>query len=168
MKTITKKYNLYSFEELGQEAKDKAREAFNADNDYPFLTESLTVQLHDKLVKLELTEETELKIYYSLSCSQGDGLMFEGTLSDKKGNKYTIEHSGYYYHEQSTSITGKDKNGEDIDTEQFEQNTYIPLCRELADIGYKEIEYQDSEEYFAESCEANEYTFLEDGTMFNA
>lgn len=168
MKTITKQYNLYSFEELGQEAKDKAREAFNADNDYPFLTESLMEQLHDKLAKLELTEETELKIYYSLSYCQGDGLMFEGTLSDKKGNKYTIEHNGHYYHERSTSITGEDKNGEDIDTEKFEQNIYIPLCEELGKIGYQEIEYQDSEESFSDTCEANEWTFLEDGTMFNA
>lgn len=40
----------------------------------------------------------------------------------------------------------------------------------LADAAAKEFQtetdYQDSEEFFAEHCEANEYTFLADGTLF--
>jgi hypothetical protein len=94
--------------------------------------------------------------------------MFEAVLSDKKGNMYTIKQSGHYYNERSTDITGVNKEEEDIDTKEFEENIYIPLCQRVAQRGYDEIEYQESEECFAETCEANEYTFLENGEMFNA
>jgi hypothetical protein len=93
--------------------------------------------------------------------------MFEATLEDKNGNTYIIKHSGYYYHERSTNIIGTDKNGEEIDTKDFEEQIYIPICKKVRDCGYNEIEYKQSEECFKETCEANEYTFLEDGTMFN-
>ena len=42
---------------------------------------------------------------------------------------------------------------------------YYEICREMEQIGYDEIEYQQSEEVFTEVCEANGYTFREDGTM---
>lgn len=43
---------------------------------------------------------------------------------------------------------------------------YMNLCKELEDIGYKEIEYQQSDEAIQETIIANEYDFLEDGTQF--
>lgn len=167
MKTITKEYNLYTFDELDQEAKDKARNKFNEHNDYPFLAENLREEIENELETQGYKIE-DIKLYYSLSYCQGDGLMFEGKLTDKDGNIYTIKHRGHYYHERSTEITGEDKDGNEIDTEYFENSVYIPLCQRTAKGGYDEIEYQESEECFRETCEANDYTFLEDGTMFNA
>ncbi len=172
MKSI--QINLYSFDELSQEAKDKARADFNKHNDYPFLTDYLREMIHEKLEEAGYKEQgvstsanPSIKPYYSLSYCQGDGLMFEATVEDKKENIYTIKHSGHYYHERSTDITGVDKNGNEIDTKDFEENVYIPICKAVRDIGYSEIEYHDSEECFAETCEANEYTFEADGTMRN-
>lgn len=173
MQTITKTYKIYSFDELSQEAKDKARQDWNDSEDYPFLTDDLREYIHEELKELGFTvegvstsENPSINPYYSLSYSQGDGLMFEGTVTDKKGNSYTIKHSGHYYHERSTQIEGVDKNGNEIDTEDFEENIYIPLCQRVAQRGYDEIEYMASEECFAETCEANEYSFLENGEMF--
>lgn len=39
------------------------------------------------------------------------------------------------------------------------------LCDKLEKQGYAELEYQRSDEYIRESCEANDYTFEEDGTL---
>lgn len=49
MKTITKKYKVYTFEELSQEAKDKAREDFNEFEDFPFLEDDLREYIHEEL-----------------------------------------------------------------------------------------------------------------------
>lgn len=175
MKIITKKYNTYTFDELDQEAKDKAREEFNKDSDYPFLTDDLREYIHEELKELgykvigtSTSENPSIRPYYDLSYSQGSGLMFEGIISDKKGNTYNIIHNGNYTNERSTTIVGTDKNDEYIDTKDFEENVYIPLCERIRDRGYSEIEYMDSEENFQQVCEANDFVFLKDGTIFNA
>ena len=46
------------------------------------------------------------------------------------------------------------------------QEIYLTLCKELEDIGYKEIEYANSDEAISETIRINEYDFLEDGTQF--
>jgi hypothetical protein len=174
MKTIQKEYNLYKFEELDQKAKDKAREKFNEHNEYYFLTDNLREYIHEELTEAGIkvlgvatSANPSIKPYYSLSYCQGDGLMFEAILEDKDGNTYNVKHAGHYYHERSTNIVATDKNDEYIDSEAFNEQIYIPICKRVAQRGYDEIEYEDSEECFAGTCEANEYTFLSDGTMFN-
>lgn len=160
----TKTITLYTFDELSQEAKDKARQAYNYDSDYPFLQADLREYIHEELTDKGYTHGLITPLY-SLSYCQGDGLMFEGDVTDKNGNTYTIKHSGHYYHERSTTITGEDKDGEEIETKEFEENVYIPICKHVANRGYKEIEYQESEEHFSETCEANDYYFTIDGTL---
>ena len=167
MKIITETYKVFTFDELTQEAKDKAREDFNQYDDFTFLRDDLREYLHEGLTELQYTHD-EITPLYSLSHSQGDGLMFEGSVTDKDGNTFSIKHYGHYHHEQSTSISGEDKEGEEIDTEDFENNVYIPLCKSVRDRGYEIIDYNQSEENFSETCDANEYTFLENGTMKNA
>jgi len=174
MKIIKREYKVYTFDELSDKAKAKALEDWNQDQDYPFLQDDLREYIHEELSDLGFTvegintsENHSIRPFYSLSNCQGDGLMFEGTITDKKGNTFTIKHKGHYYHERSTEIEGIDKNGESIDTKDFEENIYIPLCKRVRDRGYQDIEYQESEECFRETCEANEYTFLENGEMFN-
>lgn len=178
MKTITKKYKVFTFDELSQEAKDKAREDFNEFEDFPFLEDDLREYIHEELEEAgykEVGENTtahhSIEVYYSLSYSQGDGLMFEGTFEDKDGNYFTTKQSGHYYHSGCTSITGTDQEGNEIydDNEAFIKfkEVYEKICDTVEKRGYDEIEYQRSEEAFAETCEANDYHFLEDGTMFN-
>jgi hypothetical protein len=170
MKTVTKTYKVYTFPELSKDAKEKALNKWNENNDFPFLEE----YLHDQCE--ELLKQNKIKgdltaVSYSLSYCQGDGAMFEGTF---EWEKYTavIKHSGHYYHYNSKTIEliGENEHGTfDADEETYTQfdELYVTICKKLADTGYKEIEYQQSAEVFAETCEANGYNFLSDGTMVN-
>ncbi len=177
MKTITKKHDVYSFDELDQKAKDKARNDYNKDGDNtPFLTDDLREYIHEELKERGYTVEgvstsakPSIRPLYSLSYCQGDGLMFEGTVSDSKGYTYTIKHSGHYYHENSKDITITDQNGNDVDGQVYQDfdAVYKEICKAVAQRGYDELEYADSEESFQQTCEANDYTFLADGTIFN-
>ncbi len=175
MRTITKEYKLYTVNELSPEAREKARIKFNENEDYPFLTDDLREYIHEELKErgyevlgVSTSANPSIRPLYSLSYCQGDGLMFEGTVREiKTGKEYTIKHAGHYYHEQNTSIGGEDKDGNEIDTTDFEETVYIPICEIVARRGYEIIEYEESEENFVQTCEANGYTFLSDGTMFN-
>ncbi len=179
MKTITKEYNIYTIDELSKEAQEKAHKKWIEGNDYYFLSDDMNEKLH------ELLEENNIKdlndtskpgtkptqVVYSLSYCQGDGAMFEGMFQWKE---YTIhiKHSGHYYHYNSKnfSIMLTETEEEPDNYQEVEEafNTlYVDICKKLERYGYDYIEYEDSMEAFKEACEANEYTFLEDGNMFN-
>ena len=166
MRIIKETKKVYKFEELSQEAKDKAVENYNSDNQYSFLKENLTDYILENLKRLGFTIIKDINIFYSLSHSQGDGFMFEGIISDKDFNTYSIKQNGYCYHENSKIITGYNNEAEDIDVDDFDENIYIPLCLRAEKRGYEEIEYESSEEYFKDECEANEWEFLENGDMY--
>lgn len=166
METITKTYKVYKIDELTEKAQEKARKQYNDDIEYPFLQANLRENIHEELKEAGYTELSTIIFLYSLSHCQGDGLMFEGTIADKKGNTYTIKHSGHYYHERSTTIEARNKKGDYLDHTKWNESFYVPLCNKIAQRGYDEIEWLTSMENFIETCEANEYVFLEDGTLF--
>lgn len=47
------------------------------------------------------------------------------------------------------------------------QNSYIELCKNLENQGYKEIEEQQSDEYISSELIDNDYDFLVNGELFN-
>ncbi len=158
---------LYEFSELSDKAKQRALDEFRETND------SASYQLQSHLINL-LKEELEdrkieydtdsIDVRYSLSYSQGDGLMFLGKLK-WAGEDVTITHAGgHYYHSRSRDIDAPTLSEREY--EDFSQ-VYQSICKKMEKIGYDEIEYQNSEEHFAEMCEANEWTFEENGTMRN-
>lgn len=168
MKTITKTFDVYTYDELTPEAQKKALQTYNEAIEYPFLQADMRVFIQDELTNAGYTFG-EITPLYSLSYSQGDGLMFEGNITDKDGNTYTIKHSGHYYHERSTDISATNADGEELTDEQikeWEENFYIPLCKNARDYGYSTIEYLESEEYFAEMCDSCEMLFTKDGTLY--
>lgn len=177
MKIITKEYTLYTFDELSQEAKDKARNKHNQHNDYYYLEECLNEHLHELLEKngikdLNDTSKSSTKpprVFYSLSYSQGDGCMFKGNF-EWNGYTVTVKHSGHYYHYNSKTIDIVDEDGNEPETNEplnAFNAIYVYICKELERFGYDYIECEDSEETFRETCDANEYTFLVDSTMMN-
>ncbi len=177
MKKITKEYTLYNVNELTQEARDKARQSFNEDNEYTFLSDNLNEKLHELLEENKIKDQNDTskpntkptEVFYSLTNSQGDGCMFAGHF---EWNGYTvkIKQSGRYTHSNSKEIEITDEEGNEPETDEpakaFEA-IYQSICEQLERSGYNEIEYENSEEAFIETCEANEYTFLSDGTMCN-
>lgn len=174
MQTIQKEYKIYTFDELSQKAKDKARRDYNAGVDYDYLKHLMNDRLEELLTENNIKETGNTKLYYSLSYCQGDGVCFEGSF-EWNGLYIYIKHSGHYYHENSKTITIYKRvwnEADGIETEE-EQDTeafnalYVKICKTLEKYGYECIEFEESEENFRETCEANEYTFLEDGEMFN-
>lgn len=166
MRTIETK--VYTFDELSEEAKEKAREWYHTNNDYPFLSEDMNV-IAGELLKDAGIKNADYQVFYSLSYCQGDGAMIELT-ADWKAWHVVVKHSGHYYHERSTTIElTSNKTGEyaPIETvEDFKENVYIPLCIELKKYGYECIEYEDSNESVDEVLINNEYEFTSDGKRF--
>lgn len=170
----TKTIALYEYHELSPEAKEKALANWNETNDNPLLQSHMINVLKEKLDERGIKYDTDsIDVRYSLSHCQGDGFMFIGNLTWKKYD-ISIKHGGgRYYHSNSASIEiqesdnlGYHMDDEDADVKEFNE-IYQAICKEMEQIGYDEIEYEQSEEVFQETCEANEYTFREDGTMEN-
>ena len=168
MKKIT--INLYNYEELSKEAKAKALTEWNdRDNDYPFLEEDIKDTCTTLLTKYGITGDP-VEVSYSLSYCQGDGAMFYGTFT-WKDYSIKITHVGRYSHSNSKEIemlnaqTGI--NAPEASERAFEI-IYQSICEAMETRGYAHIEAERSEESFAEQCEANGYTFEENGKMRNA
>ena len=96
MRTITEEYKLYTYNELSEEAKETVKEWY--------LNDDLRVDLFHEDLKNRLAENykrSDLKVCFSLSSCQGDGLNIEGKINlydflekwgaDEK-SKRTIEH----------------------------------------------------------------------------
>lgn len=187
MKEITKVYNVYKLEELPKEAREKAHEEWEKNNDYFFLSDCMNEELHRLLEENNIKDvygeydkvkqerpKGKARVYYSLSYSQGDGAMFEGTFTfTHEGKEYRakVKHAGHYYHSNSKDITIYDSEDEEIYEgvicDYFEK-IYQDICYYLKKYGYDFIEYEDSMEAFQNDCDANEYTFTIDGIMDNS
>jgi len=174
----TKTITLYEYSELSPESKKRAHEHYiNEDFDGYALQVYLDNAIEPLLEKYKIVPVSTAdkkyaskyaKIYYSLAHRQGDGAMFEGTFTWKKWT-VNIKQSGHYYHSNSKVIELSNDNGDEpteADENAFEI-IYQAICKELEREGYAQIEDLQSEAYFIEECNANEWTFREDGTLEN-
>jgi hypothetical protein len=76
MKTLVREIKAYQFNELSENAKDTAKQNYLTRNNTPeFFSEDLKMELSDKFGL------SNLKTYFSLSYSQGDGLCLYGQIS---------------------------------------------------------------------------------------
>ena len=165
--TATKTVKVYQFDELSDEAKEKAREWWRENGfDYEWWDGvEYDFQEIAKIIGI-----TDVKIYFSGFWSQGDGACFEGSYNyekdsvrklfeyvplDKELHRITkelqniqrkafyqltasIKHSGHYYHENCTDITVSKSNG---DYPAPEVNDAIEdLLRDLMRWLYKQLE----------------------------
>lgn len=168
----TKTITLYEYAELSPEAKERALNDWNEYNDDPMMQSHMINLLKEELEERGIKyDENSIDVRYSLSHCQGDGFMFEGEL---EWGKYTIyiKHSGLYYHSYSKTVEMQetDNLGFHIEDEKDEaefEALYQEICKKMERIGYDHIEHITSEESFIEECNANGYTFREDGTMEN-
>lgn len=168
---ITKTINLYTFEELSNEAKEKAISEWYENETFPFLTDDLRERICEVLKENGCTYIDSYKgkgiiPIYSLSHAQGDGLCFEGTI-EKNRKSLTTTHKDRYYYAESAVFTYKNEEGEEIEEVPELKNAYVEACKTAEEIGYDTIEYRMDNGEFTEMCESNGFTFLEDGTMEN-
>ena len=162
---VQKIINLYSFNELSEEVKKLAIGKWYKNEDYSFLESDLKENLNQLLDLKNIEHETN--ILYSLSYSQGDGLCITGYLQDENGNKLKAKHVGRYYHSKSTELTYYNSDGEECEEIQSLKDIYFDTCKQLEKDGYSILEHRMNNEEFNEMCEANEYTFTEDGKLEN-
>jgi hypothetical protein len=168
----TKIINVYEYSELDDKAKEKVLSDFRKDNQYDFLDDDMNNYLKELLDKNGIKYGADLKIYYSLSNSQGDGVCFIGFF-DCCGYSVKITHNSRYYHKRSTDIfiyTLDDEGNETEATEEVYNNfkeKYFFICDLMEKYGYEYIEAEDSEENIKDNIEANGYTFRKNGEMEN-
>ena len=158
---------VYEYNDLNEKAKEKALNWFRENNNYDFLSDNLEEDLKELLRVNKISFDESLKIYYSLSYSQGDGFCFEGDF-EYKDYQINIKNSGHYSHKNSVKIEITKEDGEDAKEEIYKEfkNIFDDICDELEKIGYSYIESENSEENFIEMSNANEYKFLEDGSFW--
>jgi len=166
MKTTT--IQLYNFDELSDEAKSKALDNHNENNQFDFLEDNLSEYLNELLEEAKINGEA--KLYYDLSYCQGDGVNFEGNF-EYKGVNINVGDNGSIEAEADEDDEDELKNdltevlSEEAEAEFIE--VYKEICDKIKKSGYSQIEYEQSEETFKDTCEANKYTFESDGNMRN-
>lgn len=162
--------SVYTFENLSEEAKEKARDWFRAQHDDPMLQSHMINLLGERLeeagFKVNQYGGQDLDVRYSLSYCQGDGFSFLGDL-ERGGKRYKVTQSGRYVHEMTMDAVEITEEGEEKEAPEVLEELR-KIAREMAQAGYKEIEYQNSAEYIDESMEANGYTFTKEGKRLDA
>ena len=215
MKTITKTYNVYSYNELSDKAKEKVKQDYLDDpvrNDIFYENCMTTIY--------NLFPQSDLKVQYSLSSCQGDGFNTYGTLDvfnlinlmrnrenifipflNKIENDIDIftseeldilsQYYNYscssikipqnlrYCYSMSDYINFSDDWIEELENAKIEYNDELIIKFEnfvrkffselnslFEEAGYNFL-YNASEKEIEDWCKANEYMFLEDGTLFN-
>jgi len=193
MRTVRTK--VYSFNELSNEAQQKAIEKYrNGSEIYlEFFNDAAIEQINNSGFY------DDVKLQYSLSYCQGDGLSFSCNHFDSEklksifkdilgeGKEKTIE---LIYNDCNFVCTANNgnycfasKNDIDFTFENYNreyqnikevvgnvltkiENKYLELCKQLEKQGYSEIEYQQSDEAIKETILANDYEFTKDGNQF--
>lgn len=191
-----KEVEVYEFDELSKKAKEKALSDFRPDawgqDDSDMLTETFQEILKEKGLPSEVywglnyAQGDGVAFYGPINISD--------YIKKNKLNKFralsgkvegTIEgRESRYHHSYSMRVDLELKDpliqegpkewlpGAPSETlirefQEHIQDHVKKVSRELEKIGYGEIEYRTGDEAIAEFFEANEYEFLEDGTVWN-
>lgn len=185
----TRTYNVYKFNELSKEAKQHAIDKWYEHEDYPWLEEDLRQEL-ENLDTLKLF--SDVKLQYSLSCCQGDGLSFAASididawLKEQGYSKENIEalnehiykftsngNTGHYSYSSERDIEWEGQGNsvpasteEEIETIRKEiAQYYLAICNKLEKYGYSILDYRMDFAEFEEHCENNDYMFTETGKL---
>jgi hypothetical protein len=191
MRTIRTK--VYQFSELSKQAQQTAIEWYKGilHND-PDILEGFEDYCHELAKKQGFND---IKVQYSFSYSQGDGLSFSCNDFDIKkfltentrlhkdsvinalANNLTVVIKGnsqrYCYASRSDIDLYLDANKDYLNIQILIpsllanlEDKYLDLCKELENIGYKWLEAAYEDTSIIENIEANEYEFTKDGNRF--
>lgn len=211
MEVVIREYKVYNFSELSEDAKEKAKQWYLDDDFRPQEFENIyTEDLH------YLFNNSDLKMQFSLSYCQGDGLNIYGKLdlmdvfavirdTDHSGEQFKQYKDLFSEHEQKTIEAYMEACGREIELPYNRHYCYciddrVDFADEWIEIleycRYKNIQidtirkmeklvgmmfenlsatyekygydyfYNADDEVVNETCEANGWRFLEDGTFF--
>lgn len=167
MKEVVKKYEVYSFEELAEEVKEKIIEKEVEHQLDMFCEYELLDLMQEKaqelLKKYFKNKATFKNIYYNLSYSQGSGAMIEFELQYYNYN-IKVKQEGFYNHERSFIFEGYIS---DLIDKRYNalREKIVDMNIELKKFGYSLLEDQ---AYFRENAIEwlSEQEFLKDGSLF--
>lgn len=192
---LEKTIKVYKFEELSKDAQDKVMQIFS-ENHSDFLTEDLDGNFKYQLKENYPFFENP-KFKWSLSYYQGDGLSFSCDINLSKyldiyhpkmpkykkwglcEAVYNLKSKGntgnyYYFSERGIDYKYNYQDHERKHLYDLLENIvneirvkYIEVCKDFEKEGYDSYEYIGTKEYAIDECEANEYTFRENGDMEN-
>lgn len=195
MKPTTVTRTVFTLDELSDTARQYALEKMCAymhewiepDQITEYLNGELLIMLTGECVgeisSKELTKRVGLKIEWSLSYSQGDGVAIYGEIYAQdapKLNWYNAdtarlsrnEYGTYYSHYNTfdVSVYGEDENGNyttlDGDTGEAITDQFRDICRQLSRLGYQQIEALTGEEAIYDHLECHgERRFTENGNI---
>lgn len=205
MKKVVKEYEVYTYDELSQEAKEKVKQSF--------INDEIRNDIFHEMVSDDLGhyfKNSELKVQYSLGYCQGDGLNIYGSLryddvllnlesddpiieesfteKEKRTLDFYFEEYGPYidleYNRRCcySIIDGLDiyddmvyvlesnciRNINHDVIMKYESTVKIMIDRlntRYEESGYDYL-YNIDDEEIRETCKANAYEFLEDGSLF--
>lgn len=163
--------SVYKFDQLSDEAKEKAREWYREGYDDPMMQSHMINLTGEALeaagFKVNQYGGADLDVRYSLSYCQGDGFSFLGDI-ERDGKRYKVtQNSNHYYHEMTMDCVEVDDEGNETEAPKVLEELR-KIAREMARKGYEEIEYQQSAEVVDEVIEANGYTFTSEGNRLDA
>lgn len=200
MRTITIKKEVFKFEELSDRAKDEVRHWLSDWDDFEWeyedfvrMAEILGIEIDTRPIKLMGGGyRNEPKIFWSLTYSQSDYLVFEGRYRYAKGAVKRIKaetndetligiaealqaaQRPYFYRLEAVMSTRSDYMVVEV-MDREDSYREIPdkdveeAMRDFAHWMFKQLrdeyEYRNSDEYISETCEANEYEFDEKGRI---
>lgn len=162
MKTIN--VNVYQYSELSDKAKENARDWYQRGDTFDFEWDSMKEDA--KNIGLSLTE-------WEYCCSINGDFIGSGRECAEKIIKEHGKTCETYKTAKSFLVELKkadkeyEKTGPEAKKEEVEAEFLKSLLEDYRIMTDKQFEYTQSEEAIAETMEANEYTFLENGTRFN-
>jgi len=160
----TKTIELYEYDELSELAQKRARAWYREGNDFPGLSEEMTEYAKSLIEEAGISFDN-MRVFYSLTCCQGDGAMIEGGFI-WNGHSVNVKQSGHYYHFNSKTFTIYDSEGIEVNSSKLDDefnDLYVSICKKLEKYGYDVIDLENDDENIADNIRANEYTFTKDG-----
>jgi hypothetical protein len=152
---------VYQYSELNEKAKEKARDWFLDGSSFDWEWDSLKEDA--KTIGLELVE-WKYGCYLKAEWINAPYSVIE-KIKKEHGEKCETHKTALEY-EASFKALGLDEDGQQGEDENLEQDFLNALAEDYRVLADRQYEYTQSEEYIAETMEANEYTFLESGKRF--
>lgn len=172
MRTETKIINIYRFDELSEEVKEKLiQQEMQSQLEFyceTYLLEDMEEKAKELIKQYFGDKAIFINTYYDLDYSQGRGAMIEFEAS-YCGKSFRVKQRGFYYHERAFEII------ETIDeyfSRGFTQGQYLKLKEKIVAMNRELVSYGDSiiedEEMFKEQAleYLQEQEFTEDGEIY--
>ena len=174
MKTITKEYTVYDFNDLKQDDElcDKIYQKFwidNGDNINPWADENInSFKLFADILNMKIDYSLSYGEYPDRGCYikltpdyELDSKDYKELLKDYKGN-------GYCFHDDLKTFTLKLLNKKEYKVlcEWSTNNFVLEIQNKMFDLWFKDNQYYFSKESFLNHVESNEWQFDADGNLF--